>query len=202
MKVVYKYNEMITGFRNGEETATRQLYDMYYRPLCYYAEQLVNEKGEAEDIVVEVFLKLLKKKDDFDNLPNIKSFLYKATRNACFDFLRKNKRKDRYNRELSFITEPDELFGEKEMIAAKVLEVIYAEIENLPGQCKQIFKSIFMEGKTTALVAAEMGISTQTVLNQKSKALQTLRLTLYKEGLYSAGIIFYYLFIITGQNRS
>ena len=202
MEVAYTSNDIISGFRNGEETAVKQLYNLHYRPLCYFAEQLVHDKTEAEDIAVEIFLKLLKKKDDFDNLPDIKSFLYTATRNACFDFLRKLKRDNKYSIEISASIEPDELFGEKEMITAKVLQAIYADVENLPGQCKQVFKSIFLEGKTTAIVASEMGISTQTVLNQKSKALQMLRLTLYKQGLYSAGIFFHCLLLITEQSRS
>ncbi len=201
MNVVHKYQDVITGFRNGEEPAVRQLYDLHYRALCYYAEQLTGDKEEAEDIAVDTFLKLLHKKNDFDNLADIKSFLYRATRNACFDYLRKNKRKDRRNRELTFLAEPDELFGDQEMIITKVLQVIYAEVENLPGQCKQVFKLLFMEGKSTAEVATEMGISTQTVLNQKSKALQSLRLSLYKEGLYSTGILIYCLMLISEMGR-
>lgn len=101
---------------------------------------------------------------------------------------------------MEWLAEADESFGQDEMIASKVLQVIYTEVENLPAQCKQAFKSIFIEGKNTATIAAEMGISTQTVLNQKSKALQLLRLRLYKEGLYSAGMFLSCLFLIGGHH--
>ncbi len=202
MKVVPLNSDIISRFRNGEEVAIKQLYQLHYRSLCYYAEKLLQDKTEAEDVAVDVFLKLLNKKNDFDNLPDIKSFLFRATRNACFDILRKNKRRDSNNREIANLSEPDELFGEKEMITAKVLQVIYAEIENLPGQCRQVFKSIFIDGKATSTVADEMGITTQTVLNQKSKALQSLRLSLYNKGLFSTVIFFYCLFLLTGKDRS
>ncbi len=197
-KLLYNEKVLLAQVSEGNEHAIRQLYILIYRPLCYFAEKLVNDKEEAEDIAVDTFLKLLKKKKDFDSLSNVKAFLYKAARNACFDSLRKNQSKDKYNRELDYLTEPDKQYGEEEMITTKVLQVIYAEVENLPSQCKQVFKSIFMEGKSTATVACEMGISTQTVLNQKSKALQSLRLTLYKEGLYATIVFFYFLFLITG----
>ena len=202
MKVVALHSDIIRGFRNGDEVAIKQLYQLHYRPLCYYAEKLLKDKAEAEDVTVDVFLKLLNKRDDFDNLSDIKSFLFLATRNACFDILRKNKRRDNNQREIADLAEPDDLFGEKEMITAKVLQVIYAEIENLPGQCKQVFKSIFIDGKSTATIADEMGISTQTVLNQKSKALQSLRLSLYKESLYSTFIFLHCLFLLSGQGQS
>jgi RNA polymerase sigma-70 factor (family 1) len=196
MEPVQKHTDIISKFHEGDEAAVRHVYHLHYRAICYFAEQLINDKAEAEDIAVNTFIKLLNKRTDFDNLTDIKSFLYTAARNACFDLLRRNKVKDKLGRELAYLSAPDEQFGEQEMIIAKVLQVIYVEAEKLPGQCKQVFKLIFMEGKSTAIVASEMNISPQTVLNQKNKALQVLRLNLQKEGLYSAGVFLYCLFLL------
>ncbi len=163
MNIVFTASELINGFRNGDEPAIRHLYDLHYRPLCYFAEKLVKDKTEAEDIAVDTFLKLLNKKNDFYNLPDIKAFLFTATRNACFDYMRKTKRHHKSNLELKCVSDHDEPFGEREML--------------------------------TAIVAAEMGISTQTVLNQKAKALQTLRLMLYKEYINSALLFLCFCFL-------
>jgi RNA polymerase sigma-70 factor (family 1) len=201
MEPVQKHTDIISKFHEGDEAAVRQIYDLHYRAICYFAEQLTSDRAEAEDIAVNTFIKLLNKRTEFDNLTDIKSFLYTAARNACFDFLRRNKVKDKLGRELAFLSEPDQLFGEQEMIISKVLQVIYAEVEKLPGQCKQVFKLVFMEGKSTAAVASEMSISTQTVLNQKNKALHALRLTLQKEGLYSTGIFLYCLMLLAETAR-
>jgi RNA polymerase sigma-70 factor (family 1) len=202
MEPVQKHTDIISKFHEGDEAAVRHVYHLHYRPICYFAEQLVNDKAEAEDIAVNSFIKLLNKRADFDNLTDIKSFLYTAARNACFDLLRRNKVKDKLGRELAYLSAPDEQFGEHEMIIAKVLQVIYAEAEKLPGQCKQVFKLIFIEGKSTAVVASEMNLSPQTVLNQKNKALQALRLNLHKEGLYSAGVFLYCLLFLAETARS
>lgn len=188
-------SDLMYRFQNGEQAAIKQLYNQHYKPLCYFAEKLVNDKTEAEDIAVETFLKLLEKRYDFDNLPDIKSFLFTATRNACFDFLRKIKRQDKTNRLLVAQPDTNEVFGEREMLTAKVLQCIYVEMENLPAKCEQVFKSLFIERKSTAAIASEMGISTQTVLNQKSRALHLLRLLLHKKGLYKAGLFLLYLFL-------
>jgi len=143
-------NDEVNGLRMGDEASIRQLYHLYYRPLCYFAERLVGNKAEAEDIAVDSFLKLLRKKDDFTTLPDIRSFLFTATRNACFDHLRKNRSKDKSARELTYLARPEEQFGEREMIASKVLQIIYTEIESLPPQCRAVFTSLFMKGKSTA----------------------------------------------------
>lgn len=178
--------DFLEDFKNGDETAIRKLYALYYRPLCYFNQKLVNSKHEAEDISTETFLKLLQKKLDFDSLSDIKSFLFTASKNACLDFLRKEKRHDKSHREISLSSPFEELFAEQEMISAKVLQIIYAEMENLPNQCQQVFKSIFIEGKSTADIAVEMGISPQTVLNQKTKGLQKIRLALSQENFLYA----------------
>lgn len=196
MKTVYSDTELIHGLHNGKEGAVKQLYDLHYQALCYYADKLLQNKEEAEDIAVESFLKLLRKKTDFTNLKDIESFLFTATKNACIDVLRQTKRRAKDHEVIAILSDKNDTADDKEMITALVLQTIYAEIENLPQQCKLVFQSIFIEGKSTAQIAEEMGISPQTVLNQKTKAIQILRTKLYKEGLYSASVFVYCLFLL------
>lgn len=175
----------IEGFKNGDEIAIRELYDTHYRPLCYFNQKIIRDMQEAEDISTEIFLKLLRKKNDFDSLQEIKSFLFTASKNACIDFLRKEKQQQKSSStQISFIADFDENLIEQELLTAKVLQAIYAEIESLPKQCKHVFKAIFIEGKSTASIAEEMGLSPQTVLNQKSKALQIIRSAVSQEDVF------------------
>jgi len=183
MKAGPDYSSILHGLRRGEETAVRALYHRFYRPLCYFADRILNNKQEAEDLVVETFLKLLSKKDDFNDLPSIKSFLYIAVRNACIDVLRKNQRLHQAGRELEYLTLHDEELLDNEMLRARVLQTIYEEVEKLPAKCRQVFIALYVKGKSTADVAREYHISPQTVLNQKSKAIRLLRLALYSKGL-------------------
>ena len=130
-------------------------------------------------------------REDFGSLPEMKAFLFVAVRNACIDHLRKMKRRNKSTLEFEYLSKRHEQFYETELIASKVLQLIYAEVELLPHQCKQVFKLIFIDNKSTSDIAIEMAISPQTVLNQKAKALQKLRLALQKEGLYSSMELFY-----------
>lgn len=184
--------DIITDFHLGKEKASHHLYNLHFPSLCYFADRMIDDKHEAEDIVVDTFMKLLNKKADFDNLSDIKSFLYTATSNACLDSLRKRKRQESVHREIKYLLAEDENVGIDEMIIAKVLQTIHIEIEGLPTQCRKIFKSIFLENKSTSKIAIEMKISPQTVLNQKSKALRLLRLKLYKDGLFIAFVFLQY----------
>jgi RNA polymerase sigma-70 factor (ECF subfamily) len=182
-------NGLVIGLRNGDQEAFKQIYTLHSRALYYFARRLLRDKEEAEDIVVSIFIKLLNKKNDFEKLADVKSFLYTATRNACFDHLRKVKpiNLNEDSEELEIMADEHSL--ENELIKAKVLQVIYAEVESLPAQCKEVFKALFIDGKSTNQIAQEMGLSTQTVLNHKSRALTKLRTALLKHGLVSVGLI-------------
>jgi RNA polymerase sigma-70 factor (ECF subfamily) len=199
MPKVLSDQDIIASFKRGEHDAFNHLFRLHYRPLVYYGNQLVNDEQEAEDIVVDTFVKLLRKRADFDNLKDIKAFLFVAVRNACYDYLRYMQRHETSHQELFYLAGKQDIMEDKEMIKAKVLQEIYNEIEHLPGQCQKVFKYIFFNGLTTDQIANEMNISPQTVLNQKTRALRMLRLSLLKKDLLPTAITLYYFALIFYQ---
>jgi RNA polymerase sigma-70 factor (family 1) len=199
MQVGYSEEELIQGLRRGDETALRQIYHQHYKALCYFADQLLHDKDEAEDVAVDSFLKLLQRKGDFENLKKVKGFLFTSTRNACFNILERSKMKARHQQNLGKFAQEDEPNANYEEVFAKVLQIIYAEIENLPPQSKVIFTSSYIDGKPTAVIAAEMGISPKTVLNLKARALQKLRYKLYAEGYNEDGLLLLCLVLLSAK---
>jgi RNA polymerase sigma-70 factor (ECF subfamily) len=193
--------DIITGFKNGEEQAINYIYNTHFRPLCYFARGLINNKEEAEDIVVETFIKLLRKRNDFDELTGIKKFLYTVTRNACFDFLKHVQRKTASHKEIMHLMDKDEDFIQSRIIKAELLQLILNEVEQLPDIRKKIFKLIFVEGLTTAEIAETLDITVDTVRVQKSRALHSIRTAILKKGLLSlAGhffgtLLFFFFFL-------
>lgn len=188
--------ELVEALHQQQAHAVHDLFKLYYRPLVYFSFQLINDKEEAEDIVANTFMKLLHRRDQFSNLRDIKAFLYITTRNNCLDFLRSVQRHENSHKELLYLLDTKEDMADDEMIKAKILQEIYNEIENLPPQCRNVFKLMFIKGLNTKQIAAEMGISAQTVLNQKAKALQSLRLDLLKKNLMPAPVFMYSWLVI------
>ena len=176
---------IIRGLKKRHSHAMNYLFKRHYKPLCYFAWQLTGNKAEAEDIAGEVFLKLWRKHNDFESLSNIKAFLYIATRNACFDYLKHIRRKAASHEELVYLAESSEEYIHTRMIKSEVLRNILFEVETLPPVRKQIFKLIYLENMTTAEIAARLNITTDTVRVQKARALNLLRSQLLKKGLMS-----------------
>jgi RNA polymerase sigma-70 factor (ECF subfamily) len=182
-------SDLIAAFQRGDINATRQIYDLHYRAMCYYAERLIHNKQQAQDTAAEGFIKLLKKKHEFSKLAEIRSFLYTVTRNACFDYYRSVKRHNLSHHEMLYIFEPAEPAKDMEGINAEVIQEIYQEIEKLPPQCRQVFKLLFFKGLNTEEAARELNISTKTVLNQKGKAIKLMRMALLRKDLLIAIIL-------------
>jgi RNA polymerase sigma-70 factor (family 1) len=203
MKIVYSDTELLYGFQKGDEQAIKELYNRHYQPLCFFADRLLDNKEEAEDVAVESFLKLLKEREKQTTIRNIKAYLFSAAYNGCVDILRRRKTRQKVYNEIEHVGVgagagiAEELPADRERIIASVLQVIYEEIEQLPAKTKIVFTSIFLEGKSTATIAAEMGISPQTVLNQKSRALEILRTKLYEQGYQESGLLLYCLLLLS-----
>lgn len=190
----------ISAFQRSDPKAISQLFGLYYRSLVYYAGSIINNTGEAEDIVVECFVKLMKKPGDFGSLQNIRSFLYVATRNACYNYLQYLKVDARSQKELQYLHDP--LSGEAgpdyARMDAEIIQAVLQEVENLPPQCRQVFKYLFFKQKSTQEIAELMGLSVKTVRNQKARAIQLLQTALLKKNLLPA-VLFLQLMSLAGD---
>jgi RNA polymerase sigma-70 factor (ECF subfamily) len=169
--------DIITEFQQGDPHAFTFFFQLHYRPLCYFASQLVGDQQDAEDIVKDTYVKLWQKHADFATPQNIKAFLYITTRNACLNFLRHLQVRESSRKELLYLEEEK---GQElvlnQMIRAELMQEIYTEIEKLPEKRRQVFKMAYLDGMKNDEIAAHMNISIHTVKEHKGKALQFLRL--------------------------
>jgi RNA polymerase sigma-70 factor (family 1) len=178
--------ELFAAFHRGEEAAIRQVYQLHFKLLCFFAERITGDKEEAQDVVADSFIKMLQKREAFQNLSNIKSFLYLTTKNASINQLKSRNRHAAAHKQIHFLNsegEEAEDLVKEELIRLEVLAAIHAEIENLPGRCKDIFKLLFIEGLSTEAIGKRLNISPQTVRSQKARALELIKSELLKKNL-------------------
>jgi len=182
---------IIKGLKKRHAHALTYIFKRYYKPLCYFGWQLTGNLHEAQDIAGDVFIKLWRRHNDFDSLSNIRAFLYIATRNACFDFLKHVQRKNVSHEELRYLSDGSEEYIESRMWKAEVLQAILFEVETLPPIRKMIFKMIYLDSLSTAEIAQRLNITTDTVRVQKARAINFLRNQVLKKGL--AAFAFFWL---------
>jgi len=166
---------IMTAFREGNKEAFRIVYDHTVRPLTYFVENIIRNQADAEDIVANGFHKLFHAREDMRTYEHIKRWLYVIVRNEAIDYLRSRTRVRESQQDIAYLESGVDEHVETERVRSILLQDINREIDRLPRQRKTILRLYFFEQKNTTEIAELLQLSPQTVLNHKTKALDSLR---------------------------
>lgn len=172
--------EVIHMFNSGDRGAFDQVYRELYPNVFYFACRFVDQE-DAADITADAFLKLWNQKKDFASLQKIRIFLQVCVRNACINFLAKQRfRKQREEEIAHFQKELQVIEFEGTTAKAEILKRIYEQIELLPAGAREIFRLSILEGLDSRQIAARLGVTDSTVRNQKKRAISILKMAIGK----------------------
>jgi RNA polymerase sigma-70 factor (ECF subfamily) len=166
---------IMSSFREGNKEAFRTVYDQLVRPLAYFAENILRSQADAEDIVANAFYKLFHARETMRTFEHIRRWLYVTVRNEAIDHLRTRTRIRESRHNMAYLESGVDEQTETEQVRAALLQDLSREIDKLPRQRKTILRLYFFEQKNTTEIAELLQISPQTVLNHKTKALDSLR---------------------------
>jgi RNA polymerase sigma-70 factor (family 1) len=155
-----------------------ELFRSHYAKLCFFALQFLGDDDEAKDIVQDVFINYWKKRESLAiDEHAVSSFLYSAVKNACLNKLRRLKLEQGYLNEQDADPAEDAV-ALNLMIRSEVMAEINKIITTLPAGCQQVFRMGYLEGLKNPQIAAELGVSINTVKTQKKRGMQLLKLRL------------------------
>ncbi len=188
----------MTSFREGSKDAFRLIYDRLVRPLTFFVESIIHSQVDAEDIVANAFYKLYHARTGLHSYEHVKRWMYVTVRNEAIDYLRQRRKVRENQHDISYLESGVVEIAETERVKATLLQDVYKEIEKLPKQRKTILRLYFFEQKSTTEIAELLDLSPQTVLNHKTKAINSLRESSLQfkwlvEGVISLVVAFYLL---------
>ena len=176
---------------SGNEKAFRKLFDTYRDDLYKFSLSMVYSKVYAEEIVQDVFLKLWEKRETLDTELSIKAYLFTIARNKNISFLKKAANNKKLREEI-FYKSQKFLNTTERYVREKDLEIIKEKALNLlPPRRRLIFEMSRNDEKSYQEIAEELGISKNTVRNQMSIALETLRNFLLKNNDISIALVLF-----------
>lgn len=165
-------------FKTGSVTAYKNIFDLYYKPLCSFAKKYVPDTAVAEDIIQELFVKFWEQRNEIRFKTSVKSYLFQAARNECLNYLKHQHVKEKYAIHIKHVSADSFFYDQLE--EEEINQLIYKAILSLPPRCKQIFEMSRFEGKSFEEIAQELSISRNTIKNQLVSALKQIRLALEK----------------------
>lgn len=164
--------EIIRRLRSSDEGALELLVTAYWQRLCRYVDGILDQAGGAEDVVQEAFIRLWMRREDLRTEGSFKAFLYTMARNAAID------EKRRSGRQAALVTRADPPGSQPSPLAAAETSELHAmanqAIAALPPRRREVFRLARLEGLSYKEIAEVMGLSSQTVANQMSRALTEL----------------------------
>ncbi len=175
---------IIKKLREGDEQAFRYLYDHHYVLLCRFANQLLNDPSLAEEVVDDVIFNLWEHRKELEITHSIRAYLMRAVRNRCLNELQSANRRTILHFS-SFLTPEnleiiDLLFVEEShplgcLLEHELEQEITRCIDELPIECRTVFKRSRFEHKKYEEIATELGISINTVKYHIKNALAILQ---------------------------
>lgn len=175
---------LIESIKEGDLKSYEFLFKSYYSNLCKYARNIVLNEATAEDLVMDVFVRIWEVGSLLVITSSISGYLYQSVHNHCINYMtRKHKRFSELNSEtielLNSRIPPDTSFDPfQNMNFTELSDRIGQSIEKLPEECRKIFILSRTEGLSHKEIAEQMGISENTVKVQIYRALIKLRILL------------------------
>lgn len=181
-------------YRDDDIASYEQLHANYYAALCNFTFSYLKDRQLCEEVISDVFVAVWQKRKELTHVRNIKSYLYTCAKNLSIDTIRKNNtmiQPDTSIYEVEIADVDEQLLSPLEMNEFK--QKMNAAIEELPPQCKLIFKMLVNDQLAYKEIAEILNLSRKTVEAQIAIAYKKLTSQLKK--LYYL-LLFFINFIV------
>ena len=134
----------------------------------------VPDASDVEDIVQEVFYRLVEANRLLMPIEHVTGWLFRVARNRITDLFRKSERDGEMLQIEDLLPSPDA--GPEALYARGVLlEEVEFALSELPDEQREVFVAHELEGRSFKELSAESGVNINTLLSRKRYAVLHLR---------------------------
>lgn len=156
--------------RNGTGETLGVLFDRYHAPLFNFYAKLTGDRTLSEDLVQEVFLRILKYRQSYQPGTPFRAWIYQIARNARVDHYRKTPKQVAFEPEMVPPVLPKDSAQQ-----SQETELLHRALMHMPEEKREILiLSRFQELKYEE-IAKMLGCELGTVKTRIHRAIQELR---------------------------
>ena len=194
MKTVLPYNEqeLLRRVSRGDEAAFKILFDGYRERIYYYIAGFVKSGQVAEELVIDVFMKIWLGRELAPQIENFDAFLFRVAHNKSIDFLR-TAAKDERLKQLLFeqIQAVSSEYADAPVFLAEYEKKLREAIHLLSPQRRKVYQLSRDQEMTHDQIAAKLNISSSTVNNHITEAQRFIKNYLLKSFDLAVLILFF-----------
>lgn len=167
---------LVARAAGGSESAFRELYRAYVRPVYWLAHGLVGNASDAEDVTQETFLVAWRKLPSLDLVgDSLLPWLATVCRFQAANRVRAQRRDREHLGAAADDTLPSTVDVEDQVIGAELADRILREVDGLSPLDRDIFRLCTAEGYAYQAAADELGVAHGVVRNRLSRIRTRLR---------------------------
>nr|WP_205690898.1 sigma-70 family RNA polymerase sigma factor [Cellulophaga sp. BC115SP] len=157
---------MVKACQKGDPKAQRRVYEKYSSRMLGVCFRYVHDDFEAEEIMIEGFVKVFEKIDTFKLEGSFEGWIRRVMVNEALMYLRrtKNAKLEMSYDNILYEPEPEQFSTQLEV------DDLMKLIETLPIGYRTVFNLYAIEGYSHAEIAASLGITESTSKSQLSRA--------------------------------
>jgi RNA polymerase sigma factor (sigma-70 family) len=153
------------------------------RRLFQFIRKRVEDQGDAEDILQDVFYELIEAYRMMKPIEQVGAWLYRVARNRIIDRFRKRRPEalgevsvgDEEALRLEDLLPSPDVGPEAAYARSVLLEELDAALDELPEEQRDVFVAHEIDGRSFKQLASETGLSVNTLLSRKRYAILHLR---------------------------
>jgi RNA polymerase sigma-70 factor (ECF subfamily) len=178
-------SDLMIQVREGRVAALGELFERHHAALYRFCLRMTGNRAESEDLVQDVFMRMLKHRTTFKPDQGFPPWMYRIAHNVAVDYLRRSSRAPQAEPDLedrpADLPPSDERVLEREQAA-----LLRRALLELPADRREVLLLSRYELKSYEEVAEALGISVGTVKTRAHRAIKQLR-EVY-QGLIQKGV--------------
>jgi RNA polymerase sigma factor (sigma-70 family) len=180
----------LEGMALGQDRRIAEAVERERSRLGRFIRRRVPDPRDAEDVLQDVFAALVEANRLLMPIEHVTGWLFRVARNRITDLFRK-KRPERFS-ESAVADENGDLLTLEDLLPSPdagpdavyarsvLLDEVEAALDELPDEQREVFVAHELEGRSFREMAAETGVSVNTLLSRKRYAVTHLRRRLQK----------------------
>lgn len=183
---------LIESVQRGDQDAWREVIDRYQGRLVSFARRMLAQRGDAEDVVQETFLGLLRSLGNYDRSRSLETYLFSILRHKLSDQIRRRDRGQRQSLDSLEVDDadgewvdrdsPSDYVAERENISSQRAALVEALRQWVDICCDQkrfqellVVEMLMVLGLRNKEVAADLELSETAVAGIKFRVLEQWR---------------------------
>ena len=180
----------MAAYQRGDVEAFAELAARHEKRLWNFLRHFVRDKATAEDLLQEVFLRVVKSAAEWQPTAKVSTWLFTIARNLCTDQARRAELRQAESLEQtkggdgdSGVRRLDRVAtntrnAESEVMGQEIARLVSRAVDELPVEQREVFLMREVMDMSFAEIAAQVEASEPTVKSRMRYALQRLRLAL------------------------